>query len=388
MNFARPRRRYVTVISVLLIVALIVASALVISFNGGADTGMEADGRTERTASAVSSPAGVAGDYEASASSEVSPALYGAFRASGSTEETALFTDGGSVYATATGPAVKTIALDADELLFDKKNRKLTLKITVTPQRADLGDLSFSSSDESVATVTKSGTVRARGWGTCEITARAGSGKAECKVTVAEKWVALTFDDGPEKTTKELLKSMKKEEVRATFFVVGIMARSRESTLKAIVKNGSEIGNHTYAHNGSAGMLRDGLKKTDDIVKKATGGKTALMRPPGGVINNITRSCGKSIILWSVDPKDWQDRNTNTVYNRVMDKVKSGSIVLLHDIYPTSVDAAVRIIKSLKKQGYVFVTVSELLGKPEANKVYNKGPEKVRAMKLKYRGRD
>jgi peptidoglycan/xylan/chitin deacetylase (PgdA/CDA1 family) len=384
MNFAGQGRKYAAIISVVLIVALIVASALVISFNGGADPGMEAEGQTEQTESAVSSPAGVAGDDEASAAAEVSPVLYGAFRASGSTEETALFADGGSVYAAATGPAVKTIALDADELLFDKKNRKLTLKITVTPQRANLDDLNFSSSDESVATVTKSGTVRARGWGTCRITARAGDGKAECKVTVAKKWVALTFDDGPGKTTKELLKTMKKEEARATFFVVGIMARSRESTLKAIVKNGSEIGNHTYAHNGSAGTLRDGLKKTDDIVKKATGSKTTLMRPPGGVVNNVTRSCGKSIILWSVDPKDWQDRNTNTVYNRVMDKVKSGSIILLHDIYPTSVDAAARIIKSLKKQGYAFVTVSEFLGEPEANKVYNKGPEKVRAMKIKY----
>jgi peptidoglycan/xylan/chitin deacetylase (PgdA/CDA1 family) len=108
------------------------------------------------------------------------------------------------------------------------------------------------------------------------------------------------------------------------------------------------------------------------------------MRPPGGAINNVTRKSGKAIIMWSVDPKDWRDRNVKTVYDRVMKNAKSGSIVLLHDIHPTSADAAIKIMKDLKKKGYVFVTVSDLLGKPKANKVYNKGPKKVRTMKIKY----
>jgi peptidoglycan/xylan/chitin deacetylase (PgdA/CDA1 family) len=232
--------------------------------------------------------------------------------------------------------------------------------------------------------VADDGTVKAKGWGTCKITIKAGTQKVKCKVTVAKKWVAITFDDGPGKYTEKLLKDLKKQEVRATFFVVGSVAKSRVSTLKKMVENGNEIGNHTYAHNGSANVLREALKKTDEIVRKATGSNTTLMRPPGGAINSVTRRCGKSIILWSVDPKDWQDRNANTVYNRVMDGTKSGSIVLLHDIHPTSVDAASRIIKSLKKKGYAFVTVSELLDEPKANKVYNDGPKTVRTMKIKY----
>jgi peptidoglycan/xylan/chitin deacetylase (PgdA/CDA1 family) len=203
-------------------------------------------------------------------------------------------------------------------------------------------------------------------------------------VTVAKKWVALTFDDGPGPYTEELVKNMKKRGVRATFFVVGQMAKSRTAVLKKAFKNGNEIGNHTYAHNGSAGALMGGLKDTDKIVKKATGKKTALMRPPGGAINGVTRSCGKPIIMWTVDPKDWQDRNANTVYSRVMANTRSGSIVLLHDIHPTTVTAAYRIMDELKSRGYAFVTVSELLNKPKANLSYNSGPKKVRTMKIKY----
>jgi len=296
-----------------------------------------------------------------------------------------------SVWASETDPAgdteapeVKSVSLDAKELLFGKKGDKLTLEITVKPNDADISDRTFKSSDESVAVVNSKGVVKAKGWGSCKITVRVGDKKAKCKVTVAKKWVALTFDDGPGNYTKKLLDAMKKRGVRATFFVVGQMAKPRASILKKIAKKGNEIGNHTYAHNGSANVLIGALKKTDKVVKKAIGKKIALMRPPGGAINATTRRCGKPIILWSVDPKDWRDRNVRTVYRRVMSGTQSGSIVLLHDIHPTSVDAAIKIMDSLSGRGYAFVTVSELLGNPKANKVYNKGPEKVRTMKIKY----
>jgi peptidoglycan/xylan/chitin deacetylase (PgdA/CDA1 family) len=283
-----------------------------------------------------------------------------------------------------TGPAVKSVSLDADELLFGAKGKKLELKVKVRPNDADVTDLKYRSSDTSVAVVTTDGAVRAKGWGTCTLTVSVGGKKDKCKVTVAEKWVSLTFDDGPGRYTDKLLKAMKKQGVRATFFVVGQMARPRAGLLKKMVKNGNEIANHTYAHDGSAGALKAALKKTDKVVKKAVGRNTELMRPPGGAINDVTRRCGKPIILWSVDPFDWRDRNANTVYKRVMSRTKSGSIVLLHDIHSTSVDAAIRIMKALKKKGYAFVTTSELLGNPKANKVYNKGPKKVRTMKIKY----
>jgi peptidoglycan/xylan/chitin deacetylase (PgdA/CDA1 family) len=260
----------------------------------------------------------------------------------------------------------------------------LKLKAKPHPKDADASDMRYESSDESVAVVASNGAVTPKGWGKCVVTLRSGNKKATCKVTVAKKWVALTFDDGPGKYTDKLLKAMKKQDVRATFFVVGQMAKPRADLLKKMVKNGNEVANHTYAHNGSEGALMNGLNKTDKIVKKAIGKKTVLMRPPGGAINSVTRRCGKPIILWSVDPKDWRDRNANTVYNRVMDGTKSGGIVLLHDIHPTSVDAAIKIMKALEKKGYAFVTVSELLGDAKDNKVYNKGPKKVRTMKIRY----
>jgi peptidoglycan/xylan/chitin deacetylase (PgdA/CDA1 family) len=281
-------------------------------------------------------------------------------------------------------PKVKSVSLDAKELLFGKKGDKLRLETTIKPKKAVASDMTFRSSNKSVAIVNTKGVVKAKGWGTCTITVRADGKKAKCKVTVAKKWVALTFDDGPGKYTKKLLKEMKKRDVRATFFVVGQMAKPRVAILKKTAKNGNEIANHTYAHNGSAGVIIGALKKTDKVVKKATGKKTALMRPPGGAINATTKRCGKPIILWSVDPKDWRDRNARTVYNRVMGGTKSGSIVLLHDIHPTSVDAAIRIMKSLRSKGYAFVTVSEMLGHPKANKVYTKGSKTVRTMKIKY----
>jgi peptidoglycan/xylan/chitin deacetylase (PgdA/CDA1 family) len=289
-------------------------------------------------------------------------------------------------------PEVASVSIDADELLFGKKGATLKLKTEVEPEDEDADEdeytgtikLKYKSSDTSIAVVNENGVVKAKGWGTCVITARAGGEKDRCKVTVAKKWIAVTFDDGPGRYTDKLLKFMKKQGVRSTFFVVGRMAESRTSVLKKMVMNGNEIGNHTYLHNGSADVLMGALNKTDRIVRKATGKSTALMRPPGGAINGVTRRCGKPIILWSVDPKDWRDRNADTVYRRVMSGAKSGAIVLLHDIHSTSVDASFRIIKSLKDKGYALVTVSDLLKSPKDNKVYNKGPGEVRTMKIKY----
>jgi peptidoglycan/xylan/chitin deacetylase (PgdA/CDA1 family) len=283
-------------------------------------------------------------------------------------------------------PAVNSIEIDARELLFGAKGDALTLKLRLKPKGADAKEITFKSSDTSVATVNRKGKVKAKGWGVCTISVSSGKAKAKCKVTVAKKWVALTFDDGPGDYTNKLLSAMRKRGVHATFFVVGSMAapKGRMKLVKKAFLRGNEIGNHTYKHDGSAGVLLKALRMTDDVVKKAIGINTKLMRPPGGVINSATYKCKKPIIMWSVDPKDWRDRNSQTVYKRVIDGTKSGSIVLLHDIHPTSVNAAIRIMDSLKDKGYAFVTVSQLLGRPKAGKVYNAGPAKVRTMKIRY----
>jgi peptidoglycan/xylan/chitin deacetylase (PgdA/CDA1 family) len=277
---------------------------------------------------------------------------------------------------------VKSVKFDARKLLFGKKGDHLQLKATIKPKGADTSDLVFLSSNKKVATVSKTGKVTATGYGTCTITVTVGGKTALCPVQVAKKWVAITFDDGPGKPTTKLLKGLKKRKVTVTFFVVGTMAKSRPKVLKQESAAGHEIANHTWNHNGSAKVLRKALKKTDKVIKKATGSNSKLMRPPGGAINKTTRKCGKPIILWSVDPKDWRDRNANTVYTRVIKGTKSGSIVLLHDIHPTSVTAGLKIVDKLKKKGYAFVTVSQLLGSPKKNKVYTKGSAKVRTQKI------
>lgn len=280
-------------------------------------------------------------------------------------------------------PKAESLSLDATRLIFAKKGDALTLKATVKPASVDTSNIKFTSSDKKIVTVDKKGKVKAKGWGECKITVEIDGIKKTCRASVAKKWVALTFDDGPGGYTNKLLKTLRKEDVQATFFVLGSMAKSNNKALKTIYKDGHELANHTYNHKAGASTLMSQLKKTDKVIKKVSGKNTTLMRPPGGAINAKTKKCGKSIIMWSIDPKDWRDRNASTVRKRVVNNVRSGNIVLLHDIHSTTVKATPNIIKDLKKKGYTFVTVSTIIGKPKANKVYNKGRSQVKTMKIK-----
>ncbi|MDR1775415.1 MAG: polysaccharide deacetylase family protein [Actinomycetes bacterium] len=296
----------------------------------------------------------------------------------------------GSAATTPTAPAAAPIlptklAADAKQLLFGKRGKSLTLKLTPTPASAETSTVVWKSSNKTVATVSGTGKVTARGWGQCTVSATVGDVSVKVPVTIAKKWVAVTWDDGPGKPTKKLLTQLRKRKVHCTFFVVGSMAKSKtkQKLLKQMKKDGHEIANHTWNHNGSAGALMAGLKKTDTVIKKAIGKKSTLMRPPGGAINSVTKRCGKAIIIWTVDPKDWRDRNANTVYKRVVTGTRSGSIVLLHDIHPTSVTGGIRAIDALAKKGYTFVTVTQLLGSPKKNKIYHSGAKTVRTAKLK-----
>jgi peptidoglycan/xylan/chitin deacetylase (PgdA/CDA1 family) len=145
---------------------------------------------------------------------------------------------------------------------------------------------------------------------------------------------------------------------------------------------GHEIANHTWNHPYGSAEVKSQLTRTDDAIRKAAGVTTKLMRPPGGVINSATKNCGKPIILWTADPKDWRDRNASLVYDRVVSQTKSGGIILLHDLYSSSTSAGLRAIDTLKKKGYAFVTVSEILGNPRAGVVYTPGSATPRTMKI------
>ena len=177
--------------------------------------------------------------------------------------------------------------------------------------------------------------------------------------------VALTFDDGPSIYTKEILKTLKKYDARATFFIVGERVSSYADTMKQASKQGCEIGSHSYSHAnlGTAALstINSELDKTEDKVKDILGYYTGIMRPPYGSIGTKLREqVGKPMILWSIDTLDWKTRNAKSTETKIMSNVKDGDIILMHDLYSQSRDAAIKVIPKLIKEGYQLVTVSEM----------------------------
>lgn len=177
--------------------------------------------------------------------------------------------------------------------------------------------------------------------------------------------VALTFDDGPSQYTPGILDTLEKNESRATFFEVGNRINWYPDTVLRISQAGCEIGNHSFDHallgNASASKIQSEISKTDAKIKAITGNKPALLRPPYGSIgSSLRKNAGKPMILWSIDTLDWKSRNADTVYRTVMNRVKDGDIILMHDIYGSTRAAVVRIVPELRKRGYQLVTVSEL----------------------------
>ncbi len=186
-----------------------------------------------------------------------------------------------------------------------------------------------------------------------------------------EKLVALTFDDGPGPYTERLLNAMKKRGVKATFFVLGNRVDRYPDLIKRMEKEGHVVGNHSYDHPNLTRLTASGvssnMNKTAKKVEKLIGHKPEVMRCPGGACNKTVKKyaadAGIPIIYWSVDTRDWESRNVNAIMNVSFGKngIKDGSIVLMHDIHEPSVDAAIKMMDKLKKQGYTFVTVPELL---------------------------
>lgn len=182
-----------------------------------------------------------------------------------------------------------------------------------------------------------------------------------------KKLVALTFDDGPHPTnTSALLNSLKQEGARATFFVLGTRVDYYPDIVRRAYQEGHQIGSHTRNHKDltklSAGDRQYEINSTIASIQKTIGIRPTTMRPPYGALNQgVKADAGMPIILWSIDTEDWKYRNANRVYNHVMSHVRDGSIVLMHDIHPTTVQAAARIVPALKAQGYTLVTVDQLI---------------------------
>ncbi|MCK2003712.1 polysaccharide deacetylase family protein [[Brevibacterium] frigoritolerans] len=183
----------------------------------------------------------------------------------------------------------------------------------------------------------------------------------------SKKVIALTFDDGPHPShTMSILEDLKKYDGHATFFVLGSRVQHYPEVLQKMLQEGNEIGNHSWDHPQltrlSKNKIEDQIEKTQDAVKKATGTEPNLVRPPYGAINNNVREYMEEmkVSLWDVDPEDWKERNEKKIVNKVMSKAKDGRVILMHDIYQTSAQAAGKIIKQLHDQGYQLVTISEL----------------------------
>ena len=181
------------------------------------------------------------------------------------------------------------------------------------------------------------------------------------------KLVALSFDDGPHSIyTAELLAILKREEVKASFFVLGGRVTANAELLRDMAEAGHQIGNHSYSHRRLTSLSAEDrafeIHGTAELLESITGAKPDALRPPYGEYNEMLKNeAGCPLILWSVDPRDWQSRNAEAVYQAVIRSVGDGDIVLMHDIYPTTVQAVERIIPELKAQGYRLVTVEELI---------------------------
>lgn len=181
------------------------------------------------------------------------------------------------------------------------------------------------------------------------------------------KCVALTFDDGPHKEcTSALLDGLKERGVRVTFFLMGESIEGNEDIVKRMAAEGHLIGNHSYSHiqltKAGAEAACEGVDKTSRIIEAITGGRPQYMRPPFGDWNEeLECEVGMTTVLWSVDSLDWKLKNKSRIVKRVLKDAEDGDIILMHDIFSSSVEAALEIVDALTKEGYTFVTVDELL---------------------------
>ena len=191
---------------------------------------------------------------------------------------------------------------------------------------------------------------------------------AEARAELPEThYIALTFDDGPRPdTTGRLLDGLRERGASATFFLVGEQIRGNEDLVRRMRAEGHQVGNHTWSHENLQEMDRSAaqqqVQRTNDLLTEVLGPGTYWLRPPYGLLAEGAEDWfSMPLVHWSVDPEDWKLRNTQADVRAVLEKAGAGDIILMHDTVPASVDAALTIVDTLQEQGYLFVTVEELL---------------------------
>ena len=181
------------------------------------------------------------------------------------------------------------------------------------------------------------------------------------------KMVALTFDDGPHPVyTERLLDGLKKRNVKATFFLIGKSADKYPELVKRMAEEGHLIGNHTMDHvrlnHKTYEEAIEQIRQSNQIISQITGQTPQYIRPPFGEWSKeLQEEVDMTAVLWDVDPVDWKVKNTEIVVKRILKNARDGDIILLHDVYGTSVDAALEIVDQMQAEGYEFVTVDEII---------------------------
>ena len=182
-----------------------------------------------------------------------------------------------------------------------------------------------------------------------------------------EKYVALTFDDGPSgRYTRRLLEGLEARGVKATFLLCGYRLQEEPKLAKAIHEQGHEIGLHGFSHGDMSKMTAQEVagEIADTYKLLPEGCKPVFLRPPGGAwgetVRKAAQDAGLALLNWSVDPRDWANHDAQAVQAAVVQSIQDGDVILLHDMCDCSVDAALAIVDTLQAQGFRFVTVSEL----------------------------
>jgi len=182
-----------------------------------------------------------------------------------------------------------------------------------------------------------------------------------------KKLVAFTFDDGPNnQTTNVLLDNLDKYKARVTFFVVGNRVSSNSEALKRAYDMGNQIGSHTYKHSNLLKLnneqIIEEIQKANIEIKNVIGVEPTILRPPYGNINSEIKSATNMYtILWDLDTEDWKHKDAGKITQYILDNVHDGAIILLHDLYETSIEGALKSMEILEQEGYAFVTIDEMV---------------------------
>lgn len=270
-------------------------------------------------------------------------------------------------------PSTESVATTNEERADDQTKITLTLPEKKTRTRSTVAAETTPGTSYvqagSVSPTTEGSTSKTSVNTEAPLTTEASSSTSQAPPQHSAGAIAITFDDGPGPYTAQLLDTLQAYGVRATFFVLGSRAEAYPGLISRMHNEGHQLGNHSYSHEYlsmvNSATLQSQLSRTSNIIANITGVSPVIMRPPGGYGNQaVYQEAGRqgmATIYWHIDPADWKYRDSQYVYNYLLNYSSGGSIILLHDIHKTTVDGFIRALPVLIDRGFTFVTVSELV---------------------------